>query len=133
MVQSGLHLIFSKRHLWNKNYHRWKKYHIYSLVSILLTLGEEIIVNTLNIYLSIKIIFQHPIVCVCLCYQFLECPIGLYSDNCSEKCSPPNYGEDCQSICQCPDVDCNFVYGCLQETGTLTKHWQLGIYRFYHF
>lgn len=58
---------------------------------------------------------------------FLECPIGLFSDNCSEKCSAPNYGEDCQSICQCPDIDCHFVTGCLQDTKTLTTHWQLSI------
>nr|XP_034319053.1 uncharacterized protein LOC105332632 [Crassostrea gigas] len=56
-----------------------------------------------------------------------KCPIGFYNDNCSEKCSPPNYGEDCQSVCQCPDIDCHFGYGCLQETGTFTKHWQLKI------
>lgn len=62
---------------------------------------------------------------------FLECPIGLFSDNCSEKCSPPNYGEDCQSICQCPDIDCHFVTGCLQDTKTLTTHWQLSINSFY--
>lgn len=53
--------------------------------------------------------------------------IGYYRDNCSEKCSPPNYGEDCQSVCQCPDIDCQFVTGCFQNTGTLTYHWQLSI------
>lgn len=54
-----------------------------------------------------------------------KCPRGFYSDNCSEKCSPPNYGEDCQSICQCPNIDCHFVTGCFQNTGTFTTHWQL--------
>uniref|UniRef100_A0A8W8P170 Uncharacterized protein n=1 Tax=Magallana gigas TaxID=29159 RepID=A0A8W8P170_MAGGI len=49
---------------------------------------------------------------------------GYYRDNCPEKCSPPNYGEDCQSVCQCPDIDCHFVTGCFQNTGTLTYHWQ---------
>lgn len=53
--------------------------------------------------------------------------IGYYRNNCSEKCSPPNYGEDCQSVCQCPDIDCHFVTGCFQNTGTLTYHWQLSI------
>lgn len=51
-----------------------------------------------------------------------ECPIGYYHYNCSEKCSPPTYGEECQLICHCPYDECHFVFGCLQNVGTETAH-----------
>lgn len=50
----------------------------------------------------------------------LGCPLGYYLNNCSTKCSPPNYGEECQSVCQCPDVYCHFASGCPQHVITFT-------------
>lgn len=55
-------------------------------------------------------------------YIFLECPIGYYRDNCSEKCNPPTYGEECQYICGCPNDECHFVFGCFQHVVTVTAN-----------
>lgn len=52
----------------------------------------------------------------------LECPIGYFLKNCSRECSPPNYGENCQSICTCPDEDCHFATGCLQHMDTVAGY-----------
>lgn len=52
---------------------------------------------------------------------FLECPIGYHRKNCSEKCSYPTYGADCQTVCNCHSDDCHFVSGCYQYGGKLFK------------
>lgn len=67
------------------------------------------------------------VVCYMLSLNILECPIGYYLNNCSKVCSPPNYGEDCQSICQCPYTDCHFATGCLQHVETVTGVQRLSI------
>lgn len=59
---------------------------------------------------------------------FLECPIGYYFNNCSKVCSPPNYGESCQSVCRCPYKDCHFATGCPQHIYTLTGNRLLSIF-----
>lgn len=41
-----------------------------------------------------------------------KCPIGYFSDNCSRKCNPPTYGEDCQYLCECSNDVCHFALGC---------------------
>ena len=42
----------------------------------------------------------------------LECPRGFY-DDCSKKCTPPHYGEGCQSECNCAaGYYCHFADGC---------------------
>lgn len=56
---------------------------------------------------------------------FSECPIGYHRNNCSEKCSYPVYGEDCQYICDCNKNDCHFVTGCFNYVTTVTDHQQL--------
>lgn len=60
----------------------------------------------------------HPLFVTCdmLSLNILECPIGYFLNNCSKVCSPPNYGEDCQFICQCPYTDCHFATGCPQSS-----------------
>lgn len=61
--------------------------------------------------------------CVRYFYMFvLECPTGYFLKNCSRECSPPNYGEKCQSICACPDEDCHFATGCLQHMDTVAGY-----------
>lgn len=52
---------------------------------------------------------------------FLECPIGYHLNNCSEKCSIPTFGEECQFLCDCPDYDCHFARGCLNNLGSVTN------------
>lgn len=71
----------------------------------------------------------HPlfVTCYMLSWNILECPIGYYLNNCSKVCSPPNYGEDCQSICQCPYTDCHFATGCLHHVETVTGVQRLSI------
>lgn len=56
---------------------------------------------------------------------FLECPIGYHRYNCSEICSYPVYGEDCQYICDCNKNDCHFVTGCSHYVTIVTNHQQL--------
>lgn len=48
------------------------------------------------------------------------CPPGYFLKNCSTKCRFPNYGEQCQSVCQCPIVSCHFATGCHQHVLTYT-------------
>lgn len=48
--------------------------------------------------------------------SFLRVSHGLpRGKHCSRKCSPPTFGEDCQSVCQCPNVECHFVSGCYKR------------------
>lgn len=47
---------------------------------------------------------------------FLECTIGYFAKNCELRCPYPSYGEECQAICTCPKVTCDFVYGCTKRT-----------------
>lgn len=57
----------------------------------------------------------------------LECPLGYFLNNCSIKCSPPNYGEECQSLCQCPFEECHFATGWLQDVETVSVYQRLSI------
>lgn len=57
----------------------------------------------------------------------LECQLGYYLNNCSKKCRPPNYGEECQYVCQCPNKDCHFATGCPPRLETVTVYQHLSI------
>lgn len=46
-----------------------------------------------------------------------NCPIGYHSINCSEICSFPSFGEDCQDICKCDIGLCDFRFGCTKYNG----------------
>lgn len=68
------------------------------------------------------------------CYGFVlnertgkcdKCPLGYYGNECSEKCFPPTYGEDCQSLCNCPVKECHFVNGCVQRHLTSAEYTKL--------
>lgn len=50
-------------------------------------------------------------------YDFTDCPIGYHSINCSEICSFPSFGDDCQSICKCDIGLCDFRFGCTKYNG----------------
>lgn len=64
---------------------------------------------------------------ISLSLYVLECPIGYYFMNCSKKCSVPNYGEGCQSVCQCPHNDCHFANGCSQHVTSYNGYQPQGI------
>ncbi|XP_061195651.1 multiple epidermal growth factor-like domains protein 10 isoform X2 [Saccostrea echinata] len=49
----------------------------------------------------------------------VRCPTGYIAINCSEKCTYPSYGEDCQHECQCNETECHHSTGCMNiSTGT---------------
>lgn len=50
-------------------------------------------------------------------YDLTDCPIGYHSINCSEICSFPSFGEDCQDICKCDIGLCDFRFGCTKYNG----------------
>ena len=58
----------------------------------------------------------------CIFYWYYsECPKG-FSGDCSQKCIPPAYGEDCQFLCNCIDgYFCHFADGCSQLDRTKTE------------
>ncbi|XP_062581430.1 multiple epidermal growth factor-like domains protein 10 [Saccostrea cucullata] len=41
-----------------------------------------------------------------------NCKAGYFGINCSRPCRFPNYGEDCQSECDCEEHVCNVSFGC---------------------
>lgn len=57
----------------------------------------------------------------------LECPLGYHLINCSEKCSAPYYGDNCQSVCQCSNVYCQFDTGCSQDVNSYKGYQPQGI------
>lgn len=61
----------------------------------------------------------------------LECPVGYYRLNCSEKCIFPTYGVDCQSQCKCFQDKCNFVTGCFQGQEEVTDNQRLRMHNLY--
>lgn len=75
---------------------------------------------------ALKVMFV-LFICISLSLYVLECPIGYYFKNCSKKCSVPNYGEGCQSVCQCPDNDCHFANGCSQHVTSYNGYQPQGI------
>lgn len=61
----------------------------------------------------------------------LECPVGYYRLNCSEKCIYPTYGVDCQSQCECSRDKCNVVTGCFQGEKETTENRRLRMHYLY--
>lgn len=45
-----------------------------------------------------------------------KCPAGYVGKYCETQCRFPNYGLFCQKPCLCPEVQCNFIFGCMNET-----------------
>lgn len=43
-----------------------------------------------------------------------ECSPGYQGPNCSYACRYPNYGDDCQSFCDCVELQCDHITGCRQ-------------------
>lgn len=43
-----------------------------------------------------------------------ECSSGYQGPNCSYVCRYPNYGDDCQSFCDCVELQCDHITGCRQ-------------------
>ncbi|XP_062579913.1 multiple epidermal growth factor-like domains protein 11 [Saccostrea cucullata] len=44
--------------------------------------------------------------------ELSSCSPGYFGINCSWPCRYPNYGENCQSECNCEKSFCNVTYGC---------------------
>lgn len=44
-----------------------------------------------------------------------ECLIGYEGMDCSEGCTFPSYGKDCQSTCNCDLNFCNYRIGCIND------------------
>ena len=49
-----------------------------------------------------------------------ECSPGYLGPNCSEICPYPNYGRECQEMCECEENRCDITTGCYPQNGT--KH-----------
>ncbi|XP_056016783.1 multiple epidermal growth factor-like domains protein 10 [Ostrea edulis] len=41
-----------------------------------------------------------------------DCKVGYIGENCDSPCRYPNYGVDCQLICNCNESYCNHKHGC---------------------
>lgn len=55
---------------------------------------------------------------------FVDCPLGYFGYNCSQKCSPPQYGNFCTQICEQGCRECHYREGCTlrnQTMGNLSK------------
>ena len=50
-------------------------------------------------------------------YNFIDCPVGYYGDNCSFSCPAPTDGNGCAETCSCSNASCHQVYGCNLTTG----------------
>ena len=50
-------------------------------------------------------------------YNFIDCPVGYYGDNCSFSCPVPTDGNGCAETCSCSNASCHHVYGCNLTTG----------------
>lgn len=45
----------------------------------------------------------------------LACLSGYFGRNCSSQCQYPNYGQQCQNMCDCNVTECNHVTGCQRD------------------
>lgn len=53
----------------------------------------------------------------------IACDKGYFGTNCDFKCPFPQYGYDCQSVCDCNVTYCDHVNGCLQSSkGKMTYY-----------
>uniref|UniRef100_K1PHS8 Endothelial cells scavenger receptor n=1 Tax=Magallana gigas TaxID=29159 RepID=K1PHS8_MAGGI len=48
-----------------------------------------------------------------LCKTQTNCPPGYLGQNCQERCRYPNYGIDCQGLCECEKKLCDVATGCI--------------------
>lgn len=44
----------------------------------------------------------------------VDCPVGYFGVNCSNKCTPPTYGFYCSHVCEC--LACDHAFGCTLNT-----------------
>lgn len=57
-------------------------------------------------------------------FLFIECPIGHFGRNCSNKCSPPNFGYLCGQECPSYCKTCHYIFGCTITTETKGKSYE---------
>ncbi|XP_062610786.1 uncharacterized protein LOC134272580 [Saccostrea cucullata] len=53
--------------------------------------------------------------------ECIECSPGFYAFNCSEKCEYPLYGFQCEKLCQCSAMFCDFRSGCTSNSSDMTR------------
>lgn len=58
-------------------------------------------------------------------FTFVECTIGYFAKDCKLRCPYPSYGEECQEICNCSKVTCDFVSGCTKRRNSGMKLFSL--------
>lgn len=92
--------------------------HVNTLKKITLIVYKEILLWKIYLNISsLKIMY------------FIDCPIGYFGKNCSEKCSPPGYGELCSQTCDC--VSCHHIFGCNETEVTTGKNIEIKILIYY--
>nr|XP_034330963.1 cell death abnormality protein 1-like isoform X2 [Crassostrea gigas] len=50
-----------------------------------------------------------------------ECNVGFFGINCSIPCRYPSYGNKCQSLCNCLEIDCHPATGCKDGLPTISS------------
>lgn len=61
-------------------------------------------------------------------FLFIECPIGHFGRNCSNKCSPPNFGYLCGQECPSYCKTCHYIFGCTITTKQKVNYMNLSYY-----
>ena len=57
-------------------------------------------------------------------FDFLECTVGSWGDNCSNVCPYPFFGDRCGSKCECNETMCHERKGCLNPGKNFSSNFE---------